>query len=238
MRAYSDPEVRKKLHTEAIEWSVTAPEDLSHNWYDFMWVDEPVLEKNRELRGKAISEIAREQGKSIIDALLDLVVEENLGTSFTQGEQNVDEDAVTQILNYEKAVMGLSDGGAHVQYQGGYNYSTRFLGYWVREKHIMSLGKAVRRLTFESASAFGIYDRGLLHPGMAADITIFDPETVRPLPSEVVYDSPAGGWRVEEMAEGIRWTIVNGEVLLEDGKHTGALPGRVIWNALHPSSRR
>ena len=70
---------------------------------------------------------------------------------------------------------------------------------------------------------------------MAADITIFDPETVGPLPSSVVYDFPAGGWRVGEMAEGIRWTIVNGEVLLEDGKHTGALPGRVIRNAVYQS---
>src|SRR5712692_4145707 len=91
----------------------------------------------------------------------------------------------------------------------------------------MSLEKAVRRLTFDSASAFGIYDRGMLRPGMAADITVFDPETVRPLPEDKVADFPAGGWRMRELAEGIKCTVVNGEVLLEDGKHTGALPGPV-----------
>ena len=96
----------------------------------------------------------------------------------------------------------------------------------------MSLEHAVRRLTFESASTFGIYDRGLLRPGMAADITIFDPDTVQPLPEDVVHDFPAGGWRIRELAQGIHYTIVNGQVLLEDGRHTGALPGRVLRNTL------
>ena len=234
LRAYNDPEVRSRLHAEAVEWSVDAPDaNVSRNWYDYTWVDEPVLEKNRPLKGKSIHEVAKEQGKGIIDAFLDLVVEENLDTAFIMGENNVDKEAVSKILNYPSAIVGLSDGGAHVQFHGGYGYSTRLLGYWVREQEIMSLEKAVRRLTFESASAFGIFDRGLLRPGMAADITIFDPETVRSLPEHVVHDFPAGGWRISELAEGINCTIVNGEVLIEDGKHTGALPGHVVRNALY-----
>ena len=140
---------------------------------------------------------------------------------------------MTQILNYPKAIVGLSDGGAHVQFHGGYGYSTQLLGYWVREQQIMSLEKAVRRLTFESAATFGIYDRGLLHPGMAADITVFDPDTVQTLPEDVVHDFPAGGWRVRELFAGIKCTIVNGAVLIEDGKHTGALPGRVMRISLY-----
>ena len=239
LRAYNDPEVRAKLHAEAVEWSVDAPDaNVSRNWYDYTWVDEPVLEKNRPLKGKSIHEVAREQGKGIIDAFLDLVVEENLDTAFIMGENNVDKEAVSKILNYASAIVGLSDGGAHVQFHGGYGYSTRLLGYWVREQEIMSLEKAVRRLTFESASAFGIFDRGLLRPGMAADITIFDPETVRSLPEQVVHDFPAGGWRISEMAEGIRSTIVNGEVLIENGKHTGALPGHVVRNALYQAEHQ
>ena len=67
----------------------------------------------------------------------------------------------------------------------------------------MSLEHAVRRLTFDSASTFGIYDRGLLRPGLAADITIFDPDTVNPLPEDIVHDFPAGGWRIKELAAGI-----------------------------------
>ncbi|MGH7111343.1 MAG: amidohydrolase family protein, partial [Stellaceae bacterium] len=196
----------------------------------YMWIETPALPKNQGLKGKTIGQIAREQNKRIIDAFLDLVVEEKLETGFMQAENNVDDVAMAKILTYPNAIVGLSDGGAHVQFHGGYGYSTRLLSEWVRDKRIMTLEHAVRRLTFDSASAFGLYDRGLLHPGMAADIVIFDPDTVRPLPEVVVHDFPAGGWRIKEPAEGILATIVNGEVLIEDGKHTGALPGRVLRN--------
>jgi N-acyl-D-aspartate/D-glutamate deacylase len=144
---------------------------------------------------------------------------------------------MAKILTYPNAIVGLSDGGAHVQFHGGYGYSTRLLSEWVRDKRVMSLEQAVRRLTFDSASTFGLYDRGLLRPGMAADIVIFDPDTVRPLPTDIVRDFPAGGWRVRERAAGIMATIVNGEILLEDGKHTGALPGRVLRNTWHRMNR-
>jgi N-acyl-D-aspartate/D-glutamate deacylase len=234
LRAYSDPTVRQKLHDEVVEWKVSIPGNtISRQWYDYLWVEETVLAKNKGLQGKSIHDIATMQGKGIIDAFLDLVVEEHLDTVFLQGENNVDKTAVATILNYPSAIVGLSDGGAHVQFHGGYGYSTRLLGYWVREQQIMSLEKSVRRLTFESASTFGIFDRGLLRPGMAADITIFDPDTVRPLPEDRVDDFPAGGWRFRELAEGIHTTIVNGQVLIEQGQHTGALPGRIVRNSLH-----
>ena len=237
MKAYADPEVRRQLHEESVSAGVDmADTNVASGWYDYLWVDEPVMEKNQGLKGKTIREIAIQQSKGIIDAFLDLALEENLDTVFLQGDSNVDIEAMKQILNYPSAIVGLSDGGAHVQYHGGYGYSTRLLGYWVREQQIMTLEHAVRRLTFESASTFGIYDRGLLRPGMAADITVFDPETVGPLPEEVAHDFPAGGWRIKELAQGIKCTIVNGQVLIEDGRHTGALPGRVMRNALHNSN--
>jgi N-acyl-D-aspartate/D-glutamate deacylase len=237
LQAYSDSALRKKLHEEAVEWSTNAPTiNLARNWYEHMWVAEPVLDKNQWMKGKTLSQVAREQDKGVIDAFLDLIVEEKLETSIRHATGNVDKEVMTQILNYPKTIVGLSDGGAHVQFHGGYGYSTNLLGYWVREQQVMSLEKAVRRLTFESASTFGIYDRGLLHPGLAADITIFDPDTVRVLPEDVVHDFPAGGWRIRELAEGIKCTVVNGEVLIEDGKPTGALPGRVMRNALYKSN--
>ncbi len=218
LRAYADPAIRQKLHEEVVEHTVEVPAaGYSRQWYNYMWVETPVLEKNQGLKGKTIGQIAKEQNKRVIDAFLDLVVEENLDTGLMQSENNVDDEAMAKILTYPNAIVGLSDGGAHVQFHGGYGYSTRLLSEWVREKQVRTLEHAVRRLTFDSASALGLYDRGLLRPGMAADM----------------HDFPAGGWRVKEPAAGIMATIVNGEVLMENGKHTGALPGRVLRNTYY-----
>jgi len=238
LRAYSDPEIREKLHAEAVEFKVdTPPPGICRSWWDYMEVQTAVLPRNKVFEGKTVGEIAKMQGKGVIDAFLDLVVEENLDTEFLHGEINVDEAAMTQILTYPNAIIGLSDGGAHVQFQSGFGFSTRLLSEWVREKQAMTLEQAVRRLTFDSASIFGLYDRGLLRPGMVADIVIFDPHTVRPLPLEVVHDFPTGAKRIKEPAEGIMATVVNGEVLMENGKHTGVLPGRVLRNTYYHANR-
>jgi N-acyl-D-amino-acid deacylase len=229
LAAYRDPGTRAKLHAE-VEAPLTPDSTFSKRW-DLMIVDEPKLAKNRALRGRNIAEIAKGQGKDPLDAFLDLAVEEELDTTFSLGEINMDTEAVAQILGSPYAVVGLSDGGAHVQFHSNVSNPTRLLGYWVREKGIMSLELAVRRLTFDSATAFGIYDRGLLQPGMAADLVVFDPDTVRPVAEDVVHDFPSNGWRMRELAEGIHYTVVNGEVLLEKGTHTGSHPGRVLHNA-------
>ena len=229
LRAYADPEIRAKLRAE-VDAPLTPDSTFSQRW-DLMIVEEPKLAKNRDLRGRHIKEIAEKQGKHPVDAFLDLAVEESLETGFSLGEINMDTEAVAQILGSPYAVVGLSDGGAHVQFHSNVSNPTRLLGYWVREKQIMSLEHAVRRLTFDSATAFGIYDRGLLQPGMAADLVVFDPDTVRPVPEDVVHDFPNDGWRMRELADGIHYTVVNGEVLLEKGTHTGAHPGRVLKNA-------
>jgi N-acyl-D-aspartate/D-glutamate deacylase len=237
LRLYADPEVRAKLHEEAVVNKPDSAVGISKTWWNYIWVNEPALEKNRWMQFKSLGEIAETQGKRVIDAFLDLVVEERLETRFLQAENNIDDEALTKILTHPNAVIGLGDGGAHVQFHGGYGYLTKLLGEWVREKRVMTLEQAVRRLTFDSASTFGLYDRGLLRPGMAADIVIFDPATVKCGKEEVVHDFPAGGWRIKETSEGVSHTIVNGQVLLENKRHTGALPGKVLrnsyWHAQH-----
>ena len=229
LRAYRDSATRDKLRAE-VDAPLNPDSTFSKRW-DLMVVEDTKLAKNHGLRGKHIAEIAQAQGKHPMDAFLDLAVEEELETVFSLGEINMDTEAVAQILGSPYAVVGLSDGGAHVQFHSNVSNPTRLLGYWVREKKIMSLELAVRRLTFDSASAFGIYDRGLLQPGMAADLVVFDPDTVRPVPEDVVHDFPSDGWRMRELAEGIHYTVVNGEVLMEKGTHTGNYPGRVLVNA-------
>ncbi|TMK28348.1 MAG: hypothetical protein E6G69_14080, partial [Alphaproteobacteria bacterium] len=231
LRLYADPEIRAKLHEEAVVNKPDSAVGISKTWWNYIWVNEPALEKNKWMQFKSVGQIAEAEGKRVIDAFLDLVVEEKLETRFLQAENNIDDEALSKILTHPNAVIGLGDGGAHVQFHGGYGYITKLLGEWVREKQVMSLEQAVRRLTFDSASTFGLYDRGLLRPGMAADIAIFDPATVKCGKEEVVHDFPAGGWRIKETSEGVTHTIVNGQVLLEDKKHTGALPGRVLRNS-------
>jgi N-acyl-D-amino-acid deacylase len=239
LRAYADPAVRGKLHEEMVEWKVEIPGNtISREWYNYIWVEEVKLDKNKGFVGKTLKQVAEMQGKRIIDGFLDLVVEEKLETTFMQAENNIDIEAMKAILNYPNALIGLSDGGAHVQYHGGYGFSTRLLGEWVRDKQIMSLENAVRRLTFDSASTFGLYDRGLLRPGMVADVTVFDPGTVKPLPEYIVHDFPAGGWRFKEPAAGIYATFVNGQMLMKEGSHTGNLPGHVLRNSRYQAAHR
>src|SRR6476620_2299975 len=225
LRLYADPEIRAKLHEEAVVHKPDSAVGISKTWWNYIWVNEPALEKNKWMQFKSIGQIAEAQKKRVIDAFLDLVVEEKLETRFLQAENNIDDEALSKILTHPNAVIGLGDGGAHVQFHGGYGYITKLLGEWVREKQVMSLEQAVRRLTFDSASTFGLFDRGLLRPGMVADITIFDPDTVKPLPEYVVHDFPAGGWRFKEPAAGIYATFVNGRMLMKEGEHTGNLPG-------------
>ncbi|MCY3754062.1 MAG: amidohydrolase family protein, partial [Alphaproteobacteria bacterium] len=104
--------------------------------------------------------------------------------------------------------------------------------YWVRDRQAFTLEEAVRKLTFENASAWSIADRGLLRTGMAADILVFDEAAVKPCLPTVEHDLPGGERRLVQKAEGIDATIVNGEVTLEGGESTGAVPGRVIRGPL------
>jgi N-acyl-D-amino-acid deacylase len=235
LKAYADPAIRDKLHVEAVEWvtEIVGNTTLSKRWPDTISVEKAARPENSRYEGKSIREMAEMQGKRIIDAFLDLVVSEKLETRFVQLIRGFDREVMSQILNYPNAYIGLSDAGAHVQFRGGYGYSSELLGYWVRKQKIMTLEQAVKRLTFDLAQGFGIYDRGLLQPGMAADIVIFDPDTIDNLPEEKVYDLPGGAWRMKELAKGVHYTVVNGEVLLEQGKHTGALPGQVLRNSMY-----
>jgi N-acyl-D-aspartate/D-glutamate deacylase len=238
LRLYADPEIRTKLHEEAVVNKPDSAVGISKTWWNYIWVNEPALEKNKWMQFKSIGQIAEKEGKRVVDAFLDLVVEEKLETRFLQAENNIDDEALKKILTHPNAVIGLGDGGAHVQFHGGYGYITKLLGEWVREKQAMTLEQAVRRLTFDSASTFGLYDRGLLRPGMAADVVIFDPATVKCGQETVVHDFPAGGWRIKEAAEGIFATAVNGQMLYEEGKHTGNLPGKVLRNSYYEQNRR
>jgi N-acyl-D-aspartate/D-glutamate deacylase len=109
---------------------------------------------------------------------------------------------------------------------------THVLSHWVRAKQAFTLEQAVRMLSFVPATYWGFADRGLIREGLAADLIVFDPETIAPEMPEVAHDLPAGARRLLQRARGIAATVVNGEVVLRDGKPTGALPGQLLRGPL------
>jgi N-acyl-D-amino-acid deacylase len=223
--AIKDPETRKKMRFEAVEDKKLSR--FSRRW-DLVYLVNAVKPENKYLEKKSVAEIGKIRNQDVIDAFLDLSLEEGLDTEFQTSSNNGDETAVAEIIRTPYVLVGQSDAGAHLIYDAGFGYATRLLGYWIREKKIMSLEDGVRKLTFMVASIFGLRDRGLLRPGMAADVTIFDPTTVRECDAHLVQDLPGNEKRYVQKAIGIEMTIVNGQVLLEKESHTGALPGAVL----------
>jgi N-acyl-D-aspartate/D-glutamate deacylase len=227
LASFTDPEIRQTLHDEAVDDKDLPVTAQPINWKG-IFVTRSVLEENRWMQGKSIAQIAEELDKDVLYTLLDLVVEENLSTSFRNSQSGGDDDVMAEMLQSPYTMIGLSDAGAHVKFEAGYGYSSIVLGHWVRDQHAISLEEAIRKLTFMQAAMFGMSDRGLIRPGMAADIVVFDPEEIAVEEVDEAYDLPGGLMRLRQEARGVDCTIVNGRVLIEGGVHTGAYPGRVM----------
>jgi N-acyl-D-amino-acid deacylase len=229
---FSDPVCRRTLRAEAIEDK--SPSVFPRRW-DVIFVDRVKLAKNQSLERKSVEEVARSQAKDGLDAFLDLSLEEDLETRFVHITTQGDPRAVCEILKHPAVMIGQSDAGAHMGYDARFGYCTAFLGRWVRDCGIMSLEEAVAKLTFRVASVFGLNDRGLARPGMAADLVIFDPATINTLEPEYVQDLPGHETRMIQKAAGVHHTVVNGEVVIENGTAIGTCPGKVLkpaeWRA-------
>ena len=226
IEAIKDPETRKKMRYEAVEEKKSSR--FSRRW-DLVYLINAVKPENKWLEKKSVAEIAKIRNQDVIDAFLDLSLEEGLDTEFQTSSTNGDEKAVAEIIKSPYVLVGQSDAGAHLIYDAGFGYATRLLGYWVREKQIMTVEEAVRKLTFMVASIFGLPDRGLLRRGMAADLVPLRSvdQSASAMP-EMVQDLPGNEKRFIQKAVGIEMTIVNGQVLVEKENHTGALPGTVF----------
>jgi N-acyl-D-aspartate/D-glutamate deacylase len=222
---FADPALRKKLRAEAIEDQ--SPSVFPRRW-DVIFVDAVKLPKNKAQEKQSIQDIAKAQGKDGLDCFLDLSLEEDLETRFVHTNTQGDPQAVCEILKHPAVMIGQSDAGAHMGYDARFGYSTAFLGCWVRDYGIMSLEEAVSKLTFRVASIFGLSDRGLIRPGLAADIAVFDPATVNTEEPEYVQDLPGDETRMIQRATGVPYTVVNGEVMIENGAVTGARPGKIL----------
>jgi N-acyl-D-aspartate/D-glutamate deacylase len=220
---YRDPDFR-----QAWRKTFEEPRVFPGKWdrVDIQEVSNPAL---KQYEGKTVDEVARERGKDGLDTFLDLAIEDNLNIQYVMALFNADENRVAELITHPNTMIGLSDGGAHVDMLCDAGYCTYLLGTWVREKQLMPIERAVQRITSEPARFFGVPDRGVLAEGMVADIAVFDAATIgSPRRPEMRYDLPGGGRRLVVPAQGVMHTIVNGEVLYEDQRHTGTLPGQVL----------
>jgi N-acyl-D-aspartate/D-glutamate deacylase len=221
-KVYADPAFRNRFR-----------EDLKNpmgfgNW-ERITLHEVRSPELKKFEGMTVADIARAQGKDGVDILLDLTVADNLELEFTMASYNTRVDRMAELLNNPAILIGLGDGGAHVDMLCDSGYPTYLLGTWVREREVLALPEAVRRLTADPADLFGIRDRGRLRPGLAADIAIFDPHTVGSSNrGERRFDLPGGGKRMVMPSRGVRFTIVNGVPIYAEGELVGAAAGKVL----------
>jgi len=210
-------------------WRARAAEDLEHSPMRPRWETFEVSESQRfpELEGRRVNDLARERGGSPLDVMCELALAENLETRFRAYIANDDVEAVGKLLTHEHVALGLSDAGAHVDQLCDAPVPTDLLGTWVRERQVMPLEQAVRKLTGEPADMFGFVGRGYLREGYSADVCVFDPQTVGTGPTRRVRDFPAEGERLTaEEPSGVRHVLVNGTPIRSDGSQLDSLDAR------------
>jgi N-acyl-D-aspartate/D-glutamate deacylase len=199
----------------AATWEELATDRLPFNW-NSMSVAESVA--HPELINQRVVELAAERECTPLDVVLDISLDDNLQTRFWSVLANDDPDAIAWLLPRDNVLLGLADSGAHVSQLCDACFATDLLGNWVRDKEVMPLERAIYKLTGEPARVYGLHDRGTISEGKAADLCVFDRETVAPGPLHRVYDFPANGERLTADAPvGMTHTLVNGVPIRVDG---------------------
>ena len=224
-----DPALRRKLieATSARDDREARGTEAKPADYDWLFVFDKVAGPHR-----SVAEVARERGQHPAETMIELALEKDLDLFFLQPVANEDQDVALEIMRHPRAVTTFSDSGAHVSQLMDSSLQTHLLSHWVREKQAFTLERAVSMLSMVPATHWGFHDRGLLRVGMAADVVVFDPDTISAEMPEVVDDLPSGARRLVQRARGMAATVVNGQILLRDGKPTGALPGRLLRGPL------
>jgi N-acyl-D-aspartate/D-glutamate deacylase len=177
---------------------------------------------------KRVADVARARAMDPVELMIELSLETDLRQFFIQPVANENQDDVLEMIQHPRSVVTFSDSGAHVSQIMDSSLQTHLLAHWVREKQALTLEDAVGQLTHNAAIQWGMHDRGLVREGLNADLVVFDPDTVGPAMPEVVNDLPAGAKRLKQVAVGIKNTVVNGQVFLEENEHTGAHAGRLF----------
>lgn len=221
-----NPEIKAKL-VEIANRQYTGPRivgaEIRPPDWDYVYpMDDMVYDK------PSMARLARERGVDPVELMIDMALERNLKMFFRAPLANENQDHVLEMIKHPRSVVTFSDSGAHVSQIMDSSLQTHLLSYWVREKEALSLEEAIKQITYDTATVWGLHDRGLLREGMVADVVVFDPDTVGPDMPVVLNDLPAGARRLKQTASGILNTVVNGEIFLTNNVHSGATPGRLL----------
>ncbi len=200
-------------------------------WRVFPLGERPNYEPDR---AESVAGLAEAAGVSPIEMMYDLLLREGGRELFYQplgGYATYNFDFFRKNMQHPNVLFGLSDGGAHCCVIADAGMPTFILSYWARDRvkgEQFPLPFLVKKLTSDTARAYGLNDRGRLAPGLLADLNVIDFAALRLFRPEAVNDLPAGGRRLVQRAEGYRYTVKSGQVTFEDGHHTGALPGGLV----------
>ena len=224
-RKMQDPGLRAKMR---VEWDSGYRPGAGVGSLDVLVVTEVGHGEFERYVGLKVGDFAAEEGKHVVDAVLDLAVSEDLQTEFFAPLDRGNPQHTAELLKSPIIMAGISDGGAHVKFRPGGIYPTEVLLWLVRDEGLVSLEEAHYKLSYFPAFCAGFWDRGFLREGAPADIVVYDLDALALGPNEIVHDLPGGDWRRIQRAEGYRWILVNGQPTFEDGKPTGAMPGKFL----------
>lgn len=223
-----DPEGRKKMNDLA--QSTEGPTKSIGNWGGYQLL-QTFTDKWKPFEGRIIGEIAAELKVDPWNLLCDIVIDDNLNTVIANQDKGQDRDTWekrVQVWRDHRAVVGASDAGAHLDMIDSYAFSTTMLARAVREHNLMPLEEAVYHLTDRPARLYGLKNRGRIAEGWAADITVFNADTVGPGPAEMRFDLPGGAGRVYGESIGVEHVIVNGVPAVRNNVALDARPGTLL----------
>ena len=226
--ALADPDTRRRLDAGAQSDEAGILRALAQ--WERLVFEETFAPENADAEGRSVGEVARARGVTPFDALLDVVVADELRTGLCPPFPENEADWVLRSETWRdpRVIVGGSDAGAHLDTMCGAVYSTSLLGDGVRARGLLAWEQAVRLLTDVPARLYGLRDRGRLVPGAYADIAVFDPERIGHGPVRRRDDLPGGSSRLYAEAVGMGHVLVNGVPIVDGGAFTGAVPGRVL----------
>jgi len=200
------------------------------DWGEYV-IGDTYSDANDGLKGRIVKEVAAERGRSNFGTLLDIVIADECRTVLWPTPQDDDDESWRMraaLWADDRAMIGGSDAGAHLDRMCGAPYPTRFLADCIRGRQLISIERAVQLMTSAPAALFGLVDRGTLVTGANADIFVFDPATVDSDQAALVADLPGDSSRLTAGSQGVKRVLVNGVTIIVDGQPTGATPGTVL----------